>query len=340
MRQFTAVLLAITLTTACARNRYDVTPTTPSDDPTFSAPERITPRGMTDDPPEALKLLPGDIVQLTTVSAETNTYDGLIVDARGHIHVPLAGDVEVGGLDLTRAEKRIESSLRRYDRFVRVNLIITTLAGHNATVLGAVQAPGVVQVNPGMRVADLLAQAGGPAVARDEAQIVTVAGNIDLARVVRNGETLPISVPLAMKGHPDHNVRIRAGDQLFVPLGTEMLIMVLGDVGAPQPVAYRDGIRLTEALARAGGIDTSRGDRKDIRIVRGPLREPRVYTTNLKAMTSGKATDVVLAPGDIVYVTKSWYASTADVLNALAPILALANSFAILAVAGAIGSPR
>jgi hypothetical protein len=57
-------------------------------------------------------------------------------------------------------------------------------------------------------------------------------------------------------------------------------------------------------------------------------------------MTSGKATDVVLAPGDIVYVTKSWYASTADVLNALAPILALANSFAILAVAGAIGSPR
>jgi polysaccharide export outer membrane protein len=143
-----------------------------------------------------------------------------------------------------------------------------------------------------------------------------------------------------MKGHPDHNVRIRAGDQLFVPLGTEMLIMVLGDVGAPQPVAYRDGIRLTEALARAGGIDTSRGDRKDIRIVRGPLREPRVYTTNLKAMTSGKATDVVLAPGDIVYVTKSWYASTADVLNALAPILALANSFAILAVAGAIGSPR
>ena len=103
-------------------------------------------------------------------------------------------------------------------------------------------------------------------------------------------------------------------------------------------MAYRQGLRLTEALAVAGGLVTSRGDRKDIRIVRGPLREPRVYTANLKDLTSGDATDVVLAPGDIIYVTKSWYASTADVLDALSPILALANSFAILAVAGAIGT--
>ena len=91
-------------------------------------------------------------------------------------------------------------------------------------------------------------------------------------------------------------------------------------------------------MARAGGIDTARGDRKDIRIVRGPLREPQIYTTNYKAMTDGEATDVQLAPGDIVYVTKAWYASTSDVLNSLSPIIALANSFAILAVAGAIGA--
>ncbi|RLB43175.1 MAG: hypothetical protein DRH30_03640, partial [Deltaproteobacteria bacterium] len=89
--------------------------------------------------------------------------------------------------------------------------------------------------------------------------------------------------------------------------------------------------------ARAGGIVTSRGDRKDIRIVRGPLREPQVYTTSWKDLTGGDATDVELAPGDIIYVTKAWYASTADVLNALAPLIALANSFAILAIAGAIG---
>jgi polysaccharide export outer membrane protein len=86
-----------------------------------------------------------------------------------------------------------------------------------------------------------------------------------------------------------------------------------------------------------GGFDTVRGDRKDIRIIRGPLREPRIYTANLKALASGKATDVVLAPGDIIYVTKNWYTSAADVLNAMAPIIALSQSVATFALAYSVG---
>ncbi len=339
MRRCTAVLLAFMMVTACARNRYTKVPTSPGDDPNFAAPERITPRGLEVDPPEALKLLPGDVVQLTTVSAKTQKFDGLIVDALGQLHVPLAGDIQVGNMELAQAEKAVEAGLRRYDKFVRANLIITALSGHSATVVGAVERPGRVQVNPGMRLADLLAEAGGPkrAISQD---VPTLIGNLDLARLVRNGEAAPVSVPLAMEGQPNHNVRIRPGDQLYVPPVTEQLIMVLGDVNTPQPIAFRHGIRLSEALARAGGINTARGDRKDIRIIRGPLREPRVYTASFKEMTGGEATDVELAPGDIIYVTKSWYASTADVLNALSPLLSLANSFAILAVAGAIGSSR
>jgi len=135
-------------------------------------------------------------------------------------------------------------------------------------------------------------------------------------------------------------LRIRPGDQLYIPPVTDQLIMVLGEVGQPQPVAFRQGLRLSEVLARAGGVNTARGDRKDIRIVRGPLTEPRVYTTNLKSLTMGDATDVELAPGDIVYVSRAWYASTSDVLNALSPLLSLANAVAILGVAGAIGNTR
>ena len=335
MRRCTALLLAITLVTACARNRYTPAPTVPGDDPSFAAPERIRPRGLESDPAEALKLLPGDVVQLTTVSAKTQEFDGLIVDALGQLHVPLAGDIQVGGKSLSEAERAVERGLRQYDRFARANLIITELDGHSASVLGAASKPGRYRVNPGMRLGDLVAEAGGAETAEVH-RVPSLVGNLDLARLVRNGETVPVSVPLAIKGDPKHNVRVRAGDQLYIPPVTSELIMVLGDVGTPQPMAYREGIRLTEVLARAGGLVTSRGDRKDVRIVRGPLREPRIYTANLKDLTSGDATDVELAPGDIVYVTKSWYASTADVLNALSPIISLANSFAILAVAGAI----
>jgi len=336
MRQCTAFLLSIALVSACARNRYTPAPTVPSDDPNFSAPERINPRGLESDPAEALKLLPGDVVQLTTVSAQTQVYEGLIVDALGQLHVPLAGDVQVGGLTLGQAEQAVEKGLRRYDRFVRANLIISIPEGHTASVLGQAANPGQFQVRPGTRLADLVAQAGGPALATVH-QVPTLIGNMDLARLVRNGETVPVSIPLAIKGDPKHNIRVRAGDQLYIPPITSEIIMVLGDVGIPQPMAYREGIRLTEVLARAGGLDTVRGDRKDVRIVRGPLREPRIYTANLKALTSGKATDVVLAPGDIVYVTKTWYASMGDVLDGIAPLISLANTAAILALAYGVG---
>ncbi len=335
MRQCMAFFVAITLVTGCARNRYNQAPTVPSDDPSFSAPEPVVLRGIESDPPEALKLLPGDVVQLTTVSAKTQAFDGLIVDSMGQLHVPLAGDIQVGGMTLTQSEKAVETGLRRYDRFVRANLIITRLGGHTAAVVGAASSPGRFEAVPGMRLADLLAQAGGIKEARSN-EVPTLLGSLELTRLVRDGETVPVSMRLARQGDPKHNIRVHPGDQLYVPPITDQLIMVLGEVARPQPLGYRPGIRLTEVLAHAGGIVSQRGDRKDIRIVRGSLREPQIYTTNLKALMSGKATDVELIPGDIVYVTKAWYASTADVLNALAPVLSLANSFAILAVAGSL----
>jgi polysaccharide export outer membrane protein len=295
---------------------------------------------MESDPPQALRLFPGDVVQLTAVSAKTERYNGLIVDGMGQLHVPLAGDIQVGGLTLGKAEQAVENGLRRYDRFVRANLIITALDGHAAVVVGAVQRPGRIKVSPGTTLADLLAQAGGVLIGQSDF-IPERLGDLELARLVRDGETLPVSLPLAMEGDTRHNVRIRAGDQLYVPPITKNAIMVLGEVGRPQPMAYRKGIRLSEALARAGGINMARADRKDIRIVRGPLTEPRVYTTNLKDLTSGDATDVVLWPGDIIWVTKSWYASTADVMNGLSQIISLANTAAILALAYGVGtSPR
>ena len=335
MRQYTAFFLAIALVTGCARNRYAQAPTVPTDDPSFAAPERIRPVGLESDPPEALKLLPGDVIQLTAVSAQTQIFEGLIVDAMGQLHVPLAGDVLVGGLTLGQAEQAVERGLRRYDRFVRANLIISSPEGHSASVLGQAANPGQFPVRPGMRLAGLVADAGGVALAEVH-QVPTEIGNLDLARLVRNGETVPVSIRLAIQGDPKHNVRVRAGDQLYIPPITSEIIIVLGDVGQPQPMAYRQGLRLTEVLARAGGINTIRADRKDVRIVRGPLREPRIYTANLKALTSGKATDVEMAPGDIVWVTKNWYTSASDVLNGLAPIISLSQSVATFAVAAAI----
>lgn len=284
---------------------------------------------MDEDPSDGFRLMPGDIVTLRMIAAETSELEGIIVDEAGQVHVPLAGGVDVGGLSLAEAEQRVEEAMRPYDSVVRVNVVVTDPSGHQATVLGAVSEPGRVPLHPGTRVADLVALAGGPVVPEQQDANAPIA-DLDGARVIRNGEALPVSISLAMQGDPRHNVHARAGDHLYVPPTRGTAIIVLGEVAEPRMLAYYDGIRLTQALALTGGLAPD-GHRKDIRVVRGPLREPAVYHVSLKALVEGDGTDVELAAGDIVYVTRTGVANIRDALNAISPLLSIGQT-AILSV--------
>ncbi len=295
-------------------------PVVPGDDPGFAPPETVELGGLEEDPPQPFRLLPGDRLTLQAVSEETTTYEDLVVDDLGGLHVPLAGDVEVGGLGLSEAERRVEEALQHYDRVVRVNLFVSSAEGHRATVVGAVNQPGLVALAPGMRLSDLLAAAGGPVTV---VQQVDSAASADLhgARLVRAGAALPVSLPLAMEGDPRHNVRVRPGDHLYVPPRRGRLVTVLGDVNGATVVSHYPGIRITEALAMAGGVSAD-GDRADIRVVRGSLAAPRVYRASLTALVNGDGPNVELAPGDIVFVTQEPLASFGEVLARLSPLLA------------------
>jgi polysaccharide export outer membrane protein len=98
------------------------------------------------------------------------------------------------------------------------------------------------------------------------------------------------------------------------------VVRVLGQVKMARAIPWRPGLRLSEALARAGGVSWE-ADQADIRIIRGPLSKPRLYRANFGALVAGQATDVELARGDIVFVTEHWFASTTEVLRRLMPLL-------------------
>lgn len=302
-------------------------PVYPHEDDAFGPPERVEPEGIAEDPARPMTLTPGDVLTLRAVSAETTLYEGLMVDEAGLLHVPLAGDVEVGGLPLEQAEERVQQALRQFDTVVVANLYVSDAAGHQASVIGAVVEAGRVRVSPGMRLVDLLATAGGPIVEVDNAESVVLA-DLYGARLVRDGEALPVSLSLALQGDPRHNVRIRPGDTLYVPPNMGSRITVLGHVTDATVIAYREGLRLTEALGMAGGVNRD-GDRGDVRIIRGDLRSPQVYTASLWDLKDGDGYDVVLAPGDIVFVTEDWMASVGEVLDRLSPLLSAGTAFGV-----------
>lgn len=304
-------------------------PTLPSEGAAFEQAD-LTPPGMEDDTPSPMQLYPGDVISLRLIAAETEEYTGLVVDERGVLHIPLAGDVEIGGLSLTEAERRVEDAMRQFDRTSRVSLVLAEPLGHQASVLGAVTAPGRYPVTPGLRLTDLLAAAGGAAVTEEEGFSMP-SGDLAGARLVRSGEALPISLELALTGDPRHNVRIRPGDTLYVPADLDRLVSVLGQVGSPRIMSFRPGMRLTHALALAGGV-TRDGNWGDVRVIRGDAARPLVYTTSVADIVDGNAHDVVLAPGDIVYVASAGHADLRDVMASLSLLLSIPITAASITV--------
>lgn len=315
-----SALLALAPLPACAP-RLPVAPPAPAADD-FPAAERVAPEGLADDPPEGFVLLPGDVVRLRTFGLDAGDPVDLIVDPRGVVHVPLFGDVEVGGRGLADAERLVEAQVRRLDRFTRVGLSAVDLAGHRVSIVGAVERPGSHGLKGGERLADALALAGGPRVAVGPVDLVELA-DLDAGRVVRGGVALPVSLGAALRGEPRHNVRLHAGDIVWIPSTSGRTITVLGFVGNAQVLPYHRGMRLTEALARAGGVKKE-GDGRDVRVIRGSLAAPRVFRASLTDVTDGKAPDVGLAPGDVIYVSEHWFASVTDVIARLTPVLAAA----------------
>ena len=288
------------------------------------------PEGMADDPGEPMTLYPGDVLTVRTVSTETQEIVGLVVDAAGRVHVPLAGDVEVGGLTLATAETRIEEALRAFDRFVRVNLRVSEAAGHTASVLGAVAHPGTVRLSPGSRMADLVALSGGSLSPASMDGNVTELADFARARVYRGGRLLPISVELALHGDPRHNVRVHPGDTMNVP-SRRVSVTVIGQVTTPHEVSYRNGLRLTDALAGVNGL-THDADDHDVRIVRGPSGQQVVYEASLQDIVDGDAQDIELAAGDVVYVGEHPIAGLGEFLERLGPLFSAGVSIAVTAL--------
>ncbi|MET0386318.1 MAG: polysaccharide biosynthesis/export family protein, partial [Polyangiales bacterium] len=166
-------------------------PRHPLDDKAFAAPILAASRGIPDDRPPPLVLLPGDRINIEMVSSATTVLPNLLIEASGTVHVPLAGDIEVKGLGLVAAEAKLKAALQRYDSLIQVTVTIAGLDGHKVTVVGAVKTPGVVPLLPAGRLTDVIMQSGGTVVNLVNGQLVS-GSNLRQARLVRGGQQVPV----------------------------------------------------------------------------------------------------------------------------------------------------
>jgi polysaccharide export outer membrane protein len=267
-------------------------------DPAFAPPPPADLSPYLTPEPTEYHVQAGDRLDVSVESVPELSRGSLLVRPDGRITMPLAGEIEVGGLSTAEAAARISKALSRYVRRSSVLVGLAEAQGRRLLVLALAMAGGVAGATAG----------GG------------LAADLDRSYLLRGGRIVPIRIDRLLAGDLSQNIFVQGDDMLYLQPRGDGEVIVLGEVGGPTVVPADSRLTLLKALALAGGITR---DAKDsaVRVIRGSLLEPKVYLADFQDIVAGLSRDVHLLPGDVVFVTTTELSDWNYLLNQLIPTL-------------------
>ena len=202
---------------------------------------------MPSDPSDYL-LGAGDLLQIGVFEAKE--LDAKVrVSSRGYITLPLLGPVLVKGLSAREAEQKIEDLYReRYIKNPHVGIFIEEHFSRRVTLMGQFKLPGTYDYFSKQRLLDVMALGGGLS---DKAGLVV---QVRKSSDSPDGQGVFIVDldQLIKKGKSELNIKINAGDVLFVPEAG--VFFVDGAVRKPGSYYIKHQTTVQEAFVEAGGL--------------------------------------------------------------------------------------
>nr|WP_082568205.1 polysaccharide export protein EpsE [Pelomonas sp. Root1217] len=234
----------------------------------------------------------GDVVRINVYQNPDLTLEARVSET-GVISYPLLGNIQIGGLGVSAAERLIADGLKK-GNFVKqpqVSLALLQVRGNQVSVLGQVNRPGRYPLEVAdTRLTDLLATAGGVAATGGEVLVIT--GTRD-RKPFRTELELPSL--FAPNGRSQDFV-LQNGDVIWVDRFP--LLYIYGEVQRPGQIRLDRGMTLMQALAAGGGLN-QRGTERGIRVHR--------KGADGKVQVLQPSMDEPLKDGDIVYVRESLF---------------------------------
>jgi polysaccharide biosynthesis/export protein len=272
---------------------------------------------------------PGDRVEIELLgTANSRAVTGVGPD--GKIYYYLLPGLDVWGLTLTQTRDLMQKELAKYVTEPQVTVTLREVASKRVWLLGRLNQAGVYPMTAPMSLLEAIAIAGGTS---SSGNLVTLQDLADLRHsfVMRQGQFLPVDFyRLLREGDTSQNVYLQPDDFVYVPSALAQQVYVLGAVQSPRAVPYTDGMTLVSAMASASGAVTvdwltpapSYGIVPDaylshVAIVRGSLSNPQMTIVDYGAVIKGGARDVLLEPGDIVYVPNTPFSTLKRYLNTI-----------------------
>jgi len=234
---------------------------------------------------------PGDVVKTSVYGSPDLSIETRVSEA-GNITFPLLGQVAVGGMPVAAAEKKIAGLLEKggYLKQAQVNMLVTTLASQQVSVLGHVNRPGRFPVEGRRKVLDMLAMAGG--IHGEGGDMISLVRTRD-GQTTR--ETIDV-VEMVRKGELQKDVEVAGGDIIYVERAPRAY--VTGEVSRPGPFRLERGMTVQQAVSAGGGL-SPRGSNNGMKITR---RDANGVATTIDV----KANDTVQVD-DVITVRESWF---------------------------------
>lgn len=235
----------------------------------------------------------GDVVRVVVYQNPDLTLETRVSES-GVVSFPLLGNIRLGGLGISAAEKLIADGLKNgnFVKSPQVTLTLLQVKGNQASVLGQVNRPGRYPIETAdMRLTDLLATAGG---------VAGTGGDLLVLTGTRNGKPFRQEIDLPNVFSAEQNrandVLIQNGDVLWVDRAP--LVYIYGEVQRPGPMRLERGMTLMQVLAAGGGLN-QRGTERGIRVHR--------KSADGKVQVIQPAMDDGVKDGDVVYVKESLF---------------------------------
>lgn len=157
------------------------------------------------------KLHAGDKIEVS-VWKEVDLQRKVTVRPDGRFTFPLTGDVQAAGRSADEIRTDIETRLKKYIPEPVVTVTVEDAVGNRVYVIGQVNKPGMLIMNPQLNVLQALSLAGG----------ATAFAKLDGISVIRGSgaaqRTLPFRYSQVVEGKLlDQNILLESGDVVVVP---------------------------------------------------------------------------------------------------------------------------
>jgi len=236
------------------------------------------------------------------------------IDGEGDIAVPLAGPVHVAGLTVQQTEQELGKVLSKYIRHPQVVVNVAEVRSQPVSVLGAVNSPGVHQVQGHKTVLEMLAMAGG--IRQDAGYSIRITREVEWGCIPLPGAQLDgsgrysvaeVNLRKIMDAKtPEENIQIFPHDVISVPKAE--MVYVIGEVkrSGGFVLGEHQSISVLQALSLAEGLNTG-ADPRHAKILRlKPEADQRVeVAVDVKDALNGKKPDTPLQGEDILFIPGS-----------------------------------